>query len=68
MKKEIFGSYRVLAHNIRHDLVHFKLYQRECEKLILHIEETLNAYRDVIEKLVNEHENRLSDGKNSEDE
>ena len=48
MKKEIFESYRVLAHNIRHDLVHFKLYQRECEKLILHIEESLNAYRDVI--------------------
>ena len=48
--------------------MHFRLYQRECEKLILNIEKTLNAYRDVIEKLVNEHENRLSDGKNSEDE
>ena len=57
MEKEILKSYRVLAHNIRHDLVHFKLYQRECEKLILHIEESLNTYRDVIRAMENGEDN-----------
>ena len=58
---------KYLAHNIRNDLVHFRLLQRECKKLVLHIEKTLNIYRETIVDLVNEYENKLSDGKNSED-
>jgi len=53
VKKETIEAYRTLAHNIRHDLVHFAVYQRECAKLILHIEESLNAYRDVIGAMKN---------------
>ena len=68
MKKEIDKANSYLVHNIRHDLVHFRLFQRECEKLVLHIEETLNIYRERIDGLVIEYENKLSDGKNSEDE
>ena len=63
---KILEAYKYLVHNIRHDLVHFKLLQRECEKLILHIEETLNVYRGMIAGLVNDYENRLSDGENIE--
>ena len=56
---------KYLVHNIRHDLVHFRLYQRECEKLVLHIEETLNIYREMIDDLVNEYEHKLPNGENS---
>ena len=59
---------KYLVHNIRHDLVHFRLLQRECEKLVLNIEKTLNIYLERIDYLVNEYENRLSDGENSKDE
>ena len=57
---------KFLAHNIRHDLSHFRLYKRECEKLILHFEETLRVYLDMIEVLEVKNEPGLSDGKNSE--
>ena len=64
MENEKLEARKSLAHNIRHDLVHFRLYQRECEKLILHIEETLRVYLDMIEALGDGNENRLSNSKN----
>jgi len=68
VKNKMTEAHRYLVHNIRHDLVHFRLYQRECEKLIMNIEKTLNIYREMIDAVVNDYENRLSNGKNSEDE
>ena len=65
MKNETREAHKYLTHNIRHDLVHFKLYLREYEKLILHIEETLKTYLEMIEALEVKNEPGLSDGKNS---
>ena len=66
MENKILEARKFLAHNIRHDLSHFRLCKRECEKLILHIEETLRVYLDMIEVLEVKNEPGLSDGKDSE--
>ena len=66
MKKEIDKANRYLVHNIRNSLVKLKFVQREAYKISLDIEKTLNVYRETIEDLFNE--NRLSNGKASEDE
>ena len=65
VKNELLEAHKYLTHNIRHDLVHFRIYKRECEKLILHIEETLKTYLKMIEVLEVKNEPALSDGKNS---
>ena len=68
MKKLVEESNKYLVHNIRNSLVHLKLIQRQIYKISLDIEKTLNIYREMIDDLVSEYENRLSDGQNSKDE
>ena len=68
MKKEIDKANLYLVHNIRNSLVHLKLIQRRLYMISLDIEKTLNIYRETVEDLVNGDGNKLSDGKNSEDE
>ena len=65
MKKQVENANKYLVHNVRNSLVHIKLLQRQLERISLDIEKTLNIYREMIDDLVNEYENRLSNGKNS---
>lgn len=68
MKKQVEEANKYLVHNVRNSLVHLKLIQRQIYKISLDIEKTLNIYREMIDDLVSEYENRLSDGENSKDE
>ena len=68
MKKQVEEANKYLVHNVRNSLVHLKLIQRRLYKISLDIEKTLNIYRERIDDLVSEYENRLSDGENSKDE
>lgn len=65
MTNKILEARKYLAHNIRHDLSHFRLCKRECEKLVIHIEETLNVYLEMLEVLGDGNESQLSNGENS---
>jgi len=42
--------------------------QRHIAEIALDIEKTLNIYREIVEDLVNGDEDRLSNGKDSENE
>ena len=68
MKKQAENASKYLVHNLRNSLVHIKLLHRQLEKISLDIEKTLNTYREMIDEVVNEYENRLSNGQNSKDE
>lgn len=68
MRKQVEAANRYLTHNIRHSLVHVKLLQRQLDQLARDIEKTLNIYREMIDDLVIDCENRLSDGKIDKDE
>ena len=68
MKKQVEEANKYLVHNVRNSLVDLKYLQRELERISLDIEKTLNIYREMIDDLVDEYENRLSDGENSKDE
>ena len=68
MKKEIIEANKALVHNVRNDLLHLKLLQRRLRVVSLDIEKALYVYRETIDNLVNDNEDKLSDGKNSKNE
>ena len=68
MKKGIIDANKYLVHNVRNSLLDLKLMQRHIAEIALEIEKTLNIYREIVEDLVNGDEDRLSNGKDSENE
>lgn len=68
MRKQVEEANRHLVHNVRNSLVRLKALQRQLAVISLDIEKALNIYREMIDDLVKEYEDRLSDGDTPEDE
>lgn len=68
MKKQVEEANNYLVHNVRNSIVNLKLIQKQLYRISLDIEKAFNIYREMIDDLVEEYENRLSDGNDSEAE
>lgn len=68
MRKQADNANRYLVHKVRNSLAHLKLIHRELKKVSLEIERALNLYREMIDEVVEQYENIISNGKNTKDE